>query len=141
MPFIEDRYSVKKGRLFTAISGVSQGAATSLAAGFKWQSRMAYIASLAPDPGVIPTPYYQGTYWNWPIFDAFTIESPGTMPRYIYLTVGTEDPWNIEVTAYYGREMDRLGIPNQNDLVKGYGHDNDFWLLGHYNFLQKIFLY
>ena len=140
MPFIEERYSVKTGRLNTAVSGVSQGATTSLATGFKWQSKIAYIASLAPDPGVIPTPYYAGTYWNWPIFDDFTIESPETMPRYIYLTVGTEDPWNIEVTAYYGKEMDKKGIPNQNDLVEGYGHDGDFWSLGHYNFLQKIFL-
>ena len=121
MPFIEERYSVKTGRLNTAVSGVSQGATTSLATGFKWQSKIAYIASLAPDPGVIPTPYYAGTY-------------------YIYLTVGTEDPWNIEVTAYYGKEMDKKGIPNQNDLVEGYGHDGDFWSLGHYNFLQKIFL-
>ena len=140
MPFIEERYSVKTGRLNTAVSGVSQGATTSLATGFKWQSKIAYIASLAPDPGVIPTPYYEGTYWNWPIFDDFIIESPETMPRYIYLTVGTEDPWNIEVTAYYGEVMDKKGIPNQNDLVEGYGHDGDFWALGHYNFLQKIFL-
>ena len=92
MPFIEENYSVKTGRLNTAVTGVSQGATTSLATGFKWQSKIAYIASLAPDPGVIPTPYYAGTYWNWPIFDDFTIESPETMPRYIYLTVGTEDP-------------------------------------------------
>ena len=140
MPFIEERYSVKTGRLNTAVSGVSQGETTSLATGFKWQSKIAYIASLAPDPGVIPTPYYEGTYWNWPIFDDFTIESPETMPRYIYLTVGTEDPWNIDVTAYYGAAMDKNGIPNQNDLVEGYGHDGDFWSLGHYNFLQKIFL-
>ena len=74
-------YSVKTGRLNTAVSGVSQGATTSLATGFRWQSKIAYIASLAPDPGVIPTPYYAGTYWNWPIFDDFTIESPETMPR------------------------------------------------------------
>ena len=139
MPFIEERYSVKTGRLNTAISGVSQGATTSLATGFRWQSKIAYIASLAPDPGVIPTPYYAGTYWNWPIFDEFFIESEDTMPRYIYLSVGTEDPWNVEVTAYYGEKMDEKGIPNQNDLVEGYGHDGDFWDLGHYNFLQKIF--
>ena len=139
MPFIEERYSVKTGRLNTAISGVSQGATTSLATGFRWQSKIAYIASLAPDPGVIPTPYYAGTYWNWPIFDEFYIESEETMPRYIYLSVGTEDPWNVDVTAYYGQKMDEKGIPNQNDLVEGYGHDGDFWDLGHYNFLQKIF--
>lgn len=140
MPFIESHYSVKTGRANTAVTGVSQGATTSLATGFKWQAKIAYIGSFAPDPGVIPTPYYEGTYWNWPILDDFEIESEDTIPRYIYLTVGTEDPWNINVTAYYGRVMDEKGIPNQNDLVEGYGHDSDFWALGHYNFLQKIFL-
>ena len=140
MPFIEANYSVKTGRLNTAITGISQGATTSLATGFKWQSKIAYIGSFAPDPGVIPTPYYEGTYWNWPILDDFVIESEETMPRYIYLTVGTEDPWNVDVTAYYGEIMNKKGIPNQNDLVEGYGHDSDFWALAHYNFLQKIFL-
>ena len=139
MPFIESRYPVKTGRMNTAVTGVSQGATTALAIAYRWQSKIAYIASLAPDPGVIPTPYYAGTYWNWPIFDEFYIESEETMPRYIYLSVGTEDPWNVEVTAYYGEKMDEKGIPNQNDLVEGYGHDGDFWDLGHYNFLQKIF--
>lgn len=61
------------------------------------------------------------------------------MPRYIYLTVGTEDPWCIKSTQYYGEIMDEKGIPNQNDLVVGYDHGNDLWELGHYNFLQKIF--
>lgn len=140
MPFIEEHYSVKKGRLYTAVTGVSQGATTSLATGFKWQSKIAYIGSFAPDPGVIPTPYYEGTYWNWPILDDFTIESPETMPRYIYLTVGSKDPWCIDVTAYYGKVMDEKGIPNQNDFVEGYDHDNDMWALAHYNFMQKIFL-
>ena len=65
--------------------------------------------------------------------------SPETMPRYIYLTVGTEDPWCIKSTQYYGEIMDEKGIPNQNDLVEGYDHGNDLWELGHYNFLQKIF--
>lgn len=140
MPFIEEHYSVKKGRTNTAITGVSEGATICLATGFKWQSKIAYIGSFAPCPGVIPTPYAVGSYWNWPILDDFTIESPETMPRYIYLTVGSEDPWCVDVTAYYGRIMDEKGIPNQNDLVEGYDHDNDMWALGHYNFLQKIFL-
>ena len=85
MPFIESRYSVKKGRLYTAVTGVSQGATNSLAAGFKWQSKIGYIGSFAPCPGVIPTPYYTGTFWNNPILDDLTIESPETMPVYIYL--------------------------------------------------------
>ena len=139
MPFIESRYSVKKGRLFTAVTGVSQGATNSLAAGFKWQSKIGYIGSFAPCPGVIPTPYYTGTFWNTPILDDLTVESLETMPVYIYLTVGTEDPWCIDSTLYYGKLMDDKGIPNHTVLVDGYDHDNDLWELGHYNFLLRIF--
>lgn len=140
MPFIESRYPVKTGRMNTAVTGVSQGATTALAIAYRWQSKIAYVGSFAPCSGVIPTPFARGTFWNTPILEDFTIESPETMPRYIYLTVGTEDPWCIKSTQYYGDVMDEKGIPNQNDLVEGYDHGNDLWELGHYNFLQKIFL-
>ena len=140
MPFIESRYSVKEGRQYTAVTGVSQGGTDALAAGFKWQAKIGYIGSFAPCTGVIPTPYYRGTFWNTPILDDFVIESPETMPIYIYQMVGSEDPWCIDSTLYYGKVMDQKGIPNQTDLVEGYDHDNDLWRLGHYNFMQKIFL-
>ena len=140
MPFIEDRYPVKKGRMNTAVTGVSQGATEALAIAFKWQSRVAYVGSFAPCTGVIPIPFSGNSFWSWPILDDLTLESPQTMPRYIYLTVGTEDPWCIRSTAYYGEVMNEKGIPNQNDLVEGYDHGNDLWELGHYNFLQKVFL-
>ena len=61
------------------------------------------------------------------------------MPVYIYLTVGTEDPWCIDSTLYYGKLMDDKGIPHHTVLVDGYDHDNDLWELGHYNFLLRIF--
>ena len=121
MPFIESRYSVKKGRQYTAVTGVSQGGTDALAAGFKWQAKIGYIGSFAPCTGVIPTPYYRGTFWNTPILDDFVIESPETMPIYIYQLVGSEDPWCIDSTLYYGKVMDQKGIPNQTDLVEGYG--------------------
>ena len=139
MPFIESRYPVKTGRMNTAVTGVSQGATTALAIAYRWQDKIAYVGSFAPCSGVIPTPFGRGSFWNTPILEDFTIESPETMPRYIYLTVGTEDPWCIKSTQYYGEVMDEKGIPNQNDLVEGYDHGNDLWELGHYNFLQKIF--
>ena len=140
MPFIESRYSVKTGRRNTAVTGVSQGATEALAAGFKWQSKIGFIGSFAPCTGVIPTPFGSHSFWSWPILDDLTIESPETVPYYIYLTVGSEDPWCIKSTQYYGEVMDEKGIPNQNDLVEGYDHGNEMWELGHYNFLQKIFL-
>ena len=64
MPFIESRYSVKTGRQYTAVTGVSQGGTDALAAGFKWQAKIGYIGSFAPCTGVIPTPYYRGSLYR-----------------------------------------------------------------------------
>ena len=66
MPFIENNYSVKTGRENTAVAGMSEGGAKSLCTGFKWLDKFGYIASFAPVPGVIPTEFYEGTYWNTP---------------------------------------------------------------------------
>lgn len=119
MPFIESRYSVKKGRQYTAVTGVSQGGTDALAAGFKWQAKIGYIGSFAPCTGVIPTPYYRGTFWNTPILDDFVIESPETMPIYIYQLVGSEDPWCIDSTLYYGEVMDERAFPIRPTWWKG----------------------
>ncbi len=138
MPFISENYSVASGRLFTAVAGQSEGGAKSLANGFVNQDLFGYIGSFAPDPGVIPTPYYSDSYWGWPIIDEFEI-TDGNDYRYVYLSVGSEDPWNVEVTEYFGEKLDEAGIKNTTEVVEGYAHDADFWRVCYYNYLQRIF--
>ena len=139
MPFIEQNYAVKTGRENTAVAGMSEGGAKSLCTGFRWLDRFGYIAAFAPDPGVIPTRFYKGTYWNTPVFDAFPQPTDETTPFYLYLAVGDEDPWNTDVTLYYQEVLDDMGIRNQTDLVEGYEHDYLFWQQCFYNFLSKCF--
>jgi enterochelin esterase-like enzyme len=139
MPFIESKYPVKTGRENTAVAGVSQGGTESLATGFVNQDKIGYIGSFAPCPGVIPTEFYKDTYWNWPVLDDFTITDEANTPKYIYLSVGDEDPWDIDATLYYGEVMTNNSIANQTDFVEGYAHDYKFWRLCYYNFLKKIF--
>lgn len=139
MPFIESRYSVLTGRENTAVAGQSQGGTESLAAGFIHQEYIGYIGSFAPATGVIPTEFYKDTYWNWPVLDDFVIEDEKNTPKYIYLSVGSKDPWDIDPTLYYGEVMTENRIRNQTDFVEGYEHDHIFWRLCYYNFLKKIF--
>lgn len=139
MPFIESRYSILTGRENTAVAGQSQGGTESLAAGFIHQEHIGYIGSFAPATGVIPTEFYKDTYWNWPVIDDFVIENEKNTPKYIYLSVGSKDPWDIDPTLYYGEVMTENGIRNQTDFVEGYEHDYIFWRLCYYNFLKKIF--
>lgn len=139
MPFISENYPVKTGREYTAIAGMSEGGAKSLCTGFRWLDKFGYIGAFAPDTGVIPTEYYKGTFWNTPVFDEFPMPSEETTPYYLYMAVGSEDPWNIDCTLYYRDVLNEMGVKNRTDYVEGYGHDAEFWGQCFYNFLSKIF--
>ena len=139
MPFIEQNYPVKTGRENTAVAGLSEGGAKSLCTGFKWLDKFGYIGAFAPDTGVIPTEYYKGTFWNTPVFEEFPQPTAETTPYYLYMAVGSKDPWNIDCTLYYRDELDKMGVKNQTDLAEGYEHDYKFWRQCFYNYLTKIF--
>ena len=139
MPFIEANYPVKKGREYTAVAGMSEGGAKSLCTGFQWLDKFGYIGAFAPDTGVIPTEFFKGTFWNTPVFEEFPKPTTENTPYYLYMTVGTEDPWNIDCTLYYRDVLNEMGVKNQTDYVEGYGHDADFWGQCFYNYLTKVF--
>lgn len=139
MPFIEKNYPVKTGRENTAVAGMSEGGAKSLCTGFKWLDKFGYIAGFAPDTGVIPTEYYKGTFWNTPVFEKLPQPTEQNTPYYLYMAVGSEDPWNIDCTLYYRDVLNEIGVKNQTDLVDGYGHDYKFWRQCFYNYLTKVF--
>lgn len=139
MPFIEENYPVKTGRENTAIVGMSEGGAKSLCTGFKWLDKFGYIGAFAPDTGVIPTEYYKGTFWNTPYMEEFPQPTEDNMPYYLYMSVGSEDPWNTDCTLYYRDVLNEMGVQNQTDLVDGYAHNSHFWGQCFYNYLSKIF--
>ena len=141
MPFIEAHYPVKTGRENTAIAGMSEGGAKSLCTGFQWLDKIGYTASFAPDTNVIPIgDNYMDSYWTVPYFpDGFPQPTADNAPLYLYLTVGSKDPWNIEGTLHYRDVLNEMGVKNQTDYVEGYGHDYKFWRQGFFNFLTKVF--
>lgn len=141
MPFIEKNYPVKTGRENTAVAGMSEGGAKSLCTGFKWLDKFGYIAGFAPDTNVIAIgENYMDSFWTVPYFpDGFPRPTADTTPYYLYMTVGSEDPWNIEGTLHYRDVLNEMGVKNQTDLVDGYGHDYKFWRQCFCNYLTKIF--
>lgn len=139
MPFIEKNYPVKAGRENTAVAGMSEGGAKSLCTGFKWLDKFGYTAAFAPDTGVIPTEYFKGTFWNTPVFEEFPQPTAENTPFYLYMAVGSKDPWNIDCTLYYRDVLNKMGVKNQTDLVEGYEHDYIFWRQCFCNYLEKIF--
>ncbi len=141
MPYLKSNYAVAEGRKNTAVAGVSEGGARSLCTGFKYPDKFAYIASISPDGNAIAmTEDYMRSYWTVPYFEnGFPQLSEENKPDYLYLAVGSKDPWNIEFTASYSDIFRNMGINNQYDYVEGFGHDSGFWRVCMYNFLQKIF--
>lgn len=141
MPFIEKNYPVKTGRENTAVAGMSEGGAKSLCTGFKWLDKFGYIAGFAPDTNVIPVgENYMDSFWTVPYFsDGFPQTTKENTPYYLYMPVGSEDPWNIEGTLHYCDVLNDMGVKNQTNLVDGYGHDYKFWRQCFYNYMTKIF--
>ena len=139
MPFIEATYPVSAEREDTAVAGMSEGGAKSLCIGFEHLDRFGWIASFAPDTGVIPTEYYKGTFWNTPYMNEFPQPTAENTPYYLYMTVGSKDPYNVDCTLYYRDVLDGMGVKNQTDLVEGYEHNPTFWRQCFYNFLTKVF--
>ena len=139
MPLIEKTYPVKTGRNNTAIAGVSHGGTNALIAAFKYTDKFAYVASFAPDPGVIPTEFRKDTYVNSPVLDDFRILNIVEQFKYLYLAVGGDDPENIDPTLYYGEVLKLKGIKNRTDFVEGMPHDPSFWRLCFNNYLNKLF--
>jgi len=139
MPFIERTYSVKTGRENTGIIGTSQGGTECLAIGFIMQDKIGYISSLAPCPGVIPTQFNAGSFWNKPILEDFEIKSEETKPVYLSLMVGSRDPWCLDSTRYYHQKLTEEGIKHDYFEVEGSGHDDDVWKAGLYNLFKRCF--
>ncbi len=139
MPFIEANYPVSKDRKDTAIAGMSEGGAKALCIGFTLPEEFGWIAAFAPDTGVIPTDFYKGSFWSEPVMEDFPALTEETTPYYLYLAVGTKDPYNVDCTLYYRDVLDRKGIRNQTDLAEGYAHKTTFWRQCFYNFLAKVF--
>ena len=141
MPFMEKNYPVKTGRENTAVAGMSEGGAKSLCTGFKWLDKIGYIAGFAPDTNVIAIgENYMDSFWTVPYFkDGFPQPTEANTPYYLYMTVGSKDPWNIEGTLYYRDTLNQMGVKNQTDYAEGYEHNHIFWRQCFYNYLTKVF--
>ena len=137
MPFIEQTYPVSTERKDTAVAGVSEGGAKSLCIGFNWLDEFGWIGGFAPDANVIPTGDDPSNYWFDPYMQEFPRPNESNTPYYVYMAVGSDDPWNIDCTFLYRDKLNEIGVKNQTDYAQGYGHDSEFWGQCYYNFFDK----
>ncbi len=136
MPFIENTFSVAKGRENTAITGFSMGGRESLFIGFSHPELFGYIGAVCPAPGLVEIP-------NSPMH-------PGQMTKE-EMVFGDNKPYLMLISASKAdgvvgsSPMDYHNYMTQNEVehlwheLSDTGHDHSSVKPHLYNFLRLIF--
>ena len=136
MPFIEESFSVAKGRENTAITGFSMGGRESMFIGFECPDLFGYIGAVCPAPGLVKIP-------NSPMH-------PGQMTSE-KMVFGDNKPYVLlisssDIDGVVGSSPnDYRNIMTENDVeylshvMKTTGHDHSSVKPHLYNYLQLIF--
>ncbi len=136
MPFIENTFSVAKGRENTAITGFSMGGRESMFIGFKHPELFGYVGAVCPAPGLVEIP-------NSPMH-------PGQMTAED-MTFGENKPYVVFISSserdgVVGSSPDDYrSIMTENDVeylshvMKTTGHDHSSVKPHLYNYLQLLF--
>ncbi len=129
MPFIEDTYSVAKGRENTAITGFSMGGRESLYIGFSNPEKFGYIGAICPAPGVtelIPE-------------EELVFESEEVTPYVLLITAGSNDTVVYNVPETYHNALTKNGVDHIWTYVNGGYHGGNCIRSNMYNFCRTIF--
>lgn len=129
MPFIEENYSIAKGRENTAITGFSMGGRESLYIGFTHPDKFGYIGAVCPAPGVmelIPE-------------DELVFESEEDLPYVLLITAGSNDTLIYNVPETYHYALQNNGVDHIWSYVIGGYHGDNSIRSNIFNFCRVIF--
>lgn len=125
MPHIEENYSVKTGRDYTAVTGFSMGGMESLQIGMKYGSKFGYVGAICPAPGA------QG---------AFKWTNEDETPHLVFITGGTSDNVvGLNTPQGYHDNFTKNGVPHVWHVVQGGGHGDDSIHSSLYCFVRAVF--
>ena len=125
MPHIEENYSVKTGRDYTAVTGFSMGGMESLQIGMKYGDKFGYVGAICPAPGC------QGAFkWN----------SEEETPHLVFITGGTsDDVVGLNTPQGYHENFTRNGVPHVWHVVQGGHHGDDSIHSSLYCYVRAVF--
>jgi glucuronoarabinoxylan endo-1,4-beta-xylanase len=125
MPHIEENYSVKTGRDYTAVTGFSMGGMESLQIGMKYGDKFGYIGAICPAPGA------SGAFkWN----------SEEETPHLVFITGGTsDDVVGLNTPQGYHNNFTKNGVPHVWHVVQGGHHGDDSIHSSLYCFVRAVF--
>lgn len=136
MPFIEESFSVAKGRENTAIAGFSMGGREALYIGIKHPEQFGYVGAACPAPGLTPgvdTGQHPGQ------LSEEEVKYDGDEPYLIYLAGAKEDSAVGDMPAQMHDLFERNSVNHIWQLYEGTGHDESSVELYLYNYLQMLF--
>ena len=143
MPAINKHYSVKTGRLNTAVWGFSMGGREALNAGFKHPDKFGYIGAFCPAPGVLPYSAEKGIFTE----DTFTLPDAYKENTLVMIVKGKNDTTVGNNPILYHKALEKNNVPHiyyetmGGDAVNrgGGGHQNVVYLHGLYNLMKRAF--
>lgn len=133
MPFIEENFSVAKGRDNTAITGFSMGARESLYIGFSHPDKFGYIGSVCTAPGLVNG---SGSPYNLEI-DEFCFTD--NAPHLLLLSAAENDGVVGNNPMNYHNILDDNGTQHLWHTMSSTGHDASSVTPHLYNFMRMIF--
>ncbi len=137
MPYINENFSTKTGRDYTAIAGFSLGGREALYVGYSHPELFGYIGAFSPVQGVIPSPSSTGI--SLPsLLDDLSVDASIGQPYLNLLVVGYDDPFCLFAAEFYDSYMTEHGIDHIFYEMEG-AHDANVWSSGLYNFARRIF--
>lgn len=133
MPFIEENFSVAKGRENTAITGFSMGGRESLFIGVSYPERFGYIGAVCAAPGLT-----EGTGYPWMLKEA-ELTFGENKPQLLLISASTNDGVVGTNPATYAKLFSDNGEEYIWHAMSTTGHDASSVTPHLYNFMRMIF--
>lgn len=137
MPFIEENYSIAKGKDNTAIFGFSMGGREALAVGLAYPDKFGYIGGACPAPGLIPGKDWLFDHPGQYTEDELVFEDEA--PYLILIASGGSDGMSGEFPEKYHKLFDEHGVSNVWYTVPDSGHGEPAISSLTYNFAKNLF--
>ncbi len=137
MPFIERRFSIKKGRQNTAVTGFSMGGREALFIGFKRPDLFGCIGAVCPAPGLVKIP-------GSPMHPGQLTESEmrfdkGYEPYSMLISYSLADEVVLHEPEHYHRILENNKVTCLFQVMKETGHDHTSVKPHLYYFFRSVF--
>ena len=133
MPFIEENFSVAKGRENTAITGFSMGGRESLFIGIRHPELFGYIGAVCPAPGLT-----EGTGDPWQLESSELVFNDNA-PYLLLLSAAENDGVVGSNPMHYNRLFTKNNVEHLWHTMSSTGHDASSVTPHLYNYFRMIF--